>query len=100
MPTTEQLLSAYQLANEIVEQGSVLRASGEYGLVEKAWAYSNAENARRQEEHNQRVAMKVMKSYPIVLAEQLERTTAKANETCEDFSNEYDAYRKRAWAGR
>lgn len=95
MPTEQQLLSAYELANKIVEQSLIFRESGEGALVDKAWAYSNAENARRQAAENRAVLIGAVKTLPPELAEQLERATAKAYTMCEDFAKEYDEYRAR-----
>lgn len=95
MPTEQQLLSAYEFANKIVEQSAIFREKGKNVLVDKAWAYSNAESARRQAAKNRAALIGTVKTYPPELEEQLKEATDKAHTMCEEFANEFDAYRAR-----
>jgi hypothetical protein len=95
MQSTQELLSAYELANRIIEQASIYREAGESALLAKAWEYSNAENARRNAEQNLAVMISAGADCPGQLAESLEREKAKAFAACDAFAEEYDSYRER-----
>ena len=95
MQPSQERLNPYEWANRIVSESAIHRENGESVLVERAWEYSNAENAKRTAEHNRAMSISTGIEYPREMAESLERDKAKAFAACDAFVKEFDAFRKR-----
>ncbi len=95
MDQTQELLNAYELANRIVDESRVYRENGESDLVDRAWEYSNAENAKRTAEQNRAMTIRAGTDYPRQLADFLEQDKAKAFAACDAFVKEYEDCRAR-----
>jgi hypothetical protein len=93
MDQTQELLNAEELANRIVSEAAIHRENGDSDLVDRAWEYSNAENAKRNAEQNRAVTIAAGADYPRQLAESCEHDKAKAFSACDAFVKEYEAVR-------
>jgi hypothetical protein len=89
MEPTQEIEDPLRLANMVVDESRTHRDNGRAALVERAWEYTNAANARLNEEHTHAAvqAAGLGKLQPIV--ESLERATAKELSARDAFVKEY-----------
>jgi len=101
MEPTQEIKDPLRLANMVVDESRIHRDNGRAALVERAWEYTNAANARLNAEQNQAAVQHAGLGIPQPVVESLERETAKELAARDAFVKEYKAcLEKRATAAR
>src|SRR5258706_6312245 len=92
MQPTQELKDALLQANRIVDEARSYREEGESALVERAWEYSNAANARLNAEQNRAVSQMAGLGDQQSIVESLERAVTKEVAALDTFVKEFKAY--------
>jgi hypothetical protein len=98
MQPTQEPRDALLQANRIVDESRSYREEGESALVERAWEYSNAANARLNAEQNRAVSQMAGLGDQQSIVESLERAVAKEVATRDAFVKEFKGYLARRTA--
>ena len=91
----QERTSLPMLANRIVAESACYREAGEARLVEVAWKYSNASNARIQAARNLEFFLAIGLSGEQFLVQSLERATATELTAHDALVKEFESYLRR-----